>query len=106
MAPANGQIVWFSGRNYLAKCSVEIFTMQSTWVIDGRARSNGWFGRRTDVNIAAPADSGAPIYIPVGSGNAAIVGMHIAGFVVAPFDQTWFHSVGDIESQPGVTVAF
>ncbi|WP_437590631.1 hypothetical protein [Sorangium sp. So ce1000] len=65
-----------------------------------------WFGGRTGVNIAAPGDSGAPIYIPVGSGNAAIVGMHIAGFVVAPFDQTWFHSVGDIESQLGVTVAF
>ncbi|WP_437985383.1 hypothetical protein [Sorangium sp. So ce117] len=104
--PANGQIVCISGRNYLAKCSVEVFNMQSTWVIDGNARSNVWFGRRTGVNIAAPADSGAPIYIPVGVGNAAIVGMHIAGFVVAPFDQTWFHSVANIETQLGVTVAF
>ncbi|WP_437626255.1 hypothetical protein [Sorangium sp. So ce1151] len=42
----------------------------------------------------------------VGAGKAAIVGMHIAGFVVAPFDQTCFHSVGNIESQPGVTVAY
>ncbi|XYH98457.1 hypothetical protein ACMHYB_01450 [Sorangium sp. So ce1128] len=106
VAPANAQIVCISGRNYLAKCSVEVFNMQSTWVIDGNARSNVWFGRRTGVNIAAPSDSGAPIYIPVGAGNAAIVGMHIAGFVAAPFDQTWFHSVSNIESQLGVTVAF
>ncbi|WP_437930721.1 hypothetical protein WMF37_16315 [Sorangium sp. So ce291] len=65
-----------------------------------------WFGRRTGVNIAAPGDAGAPIYIPVGAENAAIVGMHIAGFAMAPFDQTWFHWVGNIESQPGVTVAY
>ncbi|WP_437914614.1 hypothetical protein WME73_02460 [Sorangium sp. So ce302] len=63
--------------------------------------------------VDAPAETAAEIptateagLIPVSSGNAGIVGMHIAGFVVAPFDQTWFHSVGDIESQLGVTVAF
>ncbi|WP_437762679.1 hypothetical protein WME77_32030 [Sorangium sp. So ce764] len=106
VAPAVSQIVCISGRNFLAKCSVEILRMETTRTIDGRNRANVWIGKRAGVNIGAPADSGAPIYIPVGSGNAAIVGMHIAGFLAAPFDETWFHAVGDIEAQLGVTVAF
>jgi hypothetical protein len=106
VAPAVSQIVCISGRTYKAKCTVEVFKKELTWVIDGKARKNVWFGRRTGVNIGAPGDSGAPLYIPVGAGNAAVVGMHIAGFTSAPFDQTWFHSVTDIEAQLGVTVAY
>lgn len=104
--PAVSQIVCITGRIHKAKCTVEVFKKEPTFVINGKTRKNVWFGRRTGVNIAAEGDSGAPIYIPVGAGNAAIVGMHIAGFLTAPFDQTWFHSVTDIEAQLGVTVAY
>jgi hypothetical protein len=74
--------------------------------IGGATRNNVWIGRRSGVNIAAPGDSGAPIYIPLAGDKASIVGMHIGGFTSAPFDETWFHSVTDITAQLGVTVAF
>jgi hypothetical protein len=100
------QVVCISGRNFLAKCSVEVINMLATKTIDGKTRKNVWIGQRTGVNIAKEGDSGAPLYIPLSQDRASIVGMHIAGFVSAPFDQTWFHSVGDVESKLGVTVAF
>jgi hypothetical protein len=103
--PAVGQLVCISGRNYLAKCSVEIYALRPSMTIDGQTRRNVWAGRRPGVNIGGPGDSGAPLYIPVGSGNAAVVGIHIAGFLSAPFDETYFHSVTDVEQQLGVSVA-
>lgn len=104
--PYVSQLVCISGRNFLAKCSVEVIKMDSTRPIDGVVRSNVWEGRRAGVNIGAPGDSGAPLYVPVGYGNAAIVGMHIGGWNDAPHDETWFHSVTDIEAQLGVSVAY
>jgi hypothetical protein len=74
--------------------------------IGGASRNNVWFGRRSGVDIAAPGDSGAPIYVPLAGGEASIVGMHIGGFLSAPFGETWFHSVTEITAQLGVTVVF
>ena len=65
-----------------------------------------WFGDRLGTNIGAEGDSGAPICIPLTSTTAQAIGMHIAGMMSAPFDQTWFHSVAGVESQLGVTIAF
>lgn len=104
--PANNQVVCISGTNFLAKCSVSVITMMSTMSIGGTTRNNVWIGRRSGVNIGAPGDSGAPIYVPLAGDKASIVGMHIGGFLSAPFEETWFHSVSDITAQLGVSVAF
>lgn len=100
------QLVCISGRNFLAKCSVEVIQLLATKSIDGKSRRNVWIGRRSGVNIAKEGDSGAPVYIPLSLDRASIVGMHIAGLMAAPFQETWFHSVNDVEAQLGVTVAF
>lgn len=104
--PANTQVVCISGTNFLAKCSVTVITMMPTMSIGGATRNNVWIGRRSGVNIADQGDSGAPIYVPLAGDKASIVGMHIGGFLSAPFDETWFHSITDITAQLGVTVAF
>lgn len=80
--------------------------MMATMTIEGASRKNVWIGRRAGVDIANKGDSGAPIYVPLAGDKASMVGMHSGGFVAAPFDETWFHSVKDIEAQLGVTVAF
>lgn len=105
------QLVCVSGRNFQAKCSVEINQFNPTRNIDYKTlgtipRAQIWEGRRLGVAITMEGDSGAPIYVPIGYGEAAIVGMNIASLKNPPYDVAAFHSVTDIETQLGVTVAY
>ena len=105
--PAVSMLACISGRKYLAKCSVQVMAEYSSAQVGNKSRRNVWRGQRLGENIAAEGDSGAPLYVRVGYGEAQIIGMHIGGNddPQTPDDFTLFHSVLDIQQQLGVTVS-
>lgn len=94
-----------NGRNFLAKCGVEVGYFASSDLLEGKLRKEIWFASHPDTtkNILEKGDSGSPLYIPASGGNAYAVGIAIAKDALNN-NGVYFHDMTAVLREIGATL--
>jgi len=100
--PLQGSDVCFSGMVTKAKCGIRVVALNQSFCDSVGCTTGLAVGERVGVTIAVQGDSGAPVYSAAGTAGATIRGMVVAG---SGPSRAFFHTVSQIESQLGVTIA-